>query len=92
MVAESQRSRSRESYVHEQVLRTVQQRLEGCQYGFMFRKIEAEYEDGKLVLSGCVPSFYLKQNLQELLRDIPHVHQVVSDVDVVSSCGVSSVR
>jgi len=53
--------------------------------------IEVGYQDGRLVLKGRVPSFYLKQVLQTVLRDLPGVSQVDNQVDVVSSCGLSSV-
>ncbi len=76
----------------EDVLRAVRRRIDDCRHGFMFRKVTAEFEQGNLILSGCVPSFYLKQNLQELLRQIPHVERVVNDVDVINSSGLSSVR
>ncbi|RCS54156.1 BON domain-containing protein [Bremerella cremea] len=76
----------------EEVLQVFRRRLENCRYGFMFRKVTAEFALGNLILSGCVPSFYLKQNLQELLRGIPHVERVVNEVDVVNSSGLSSVR
>lgn len=73
-------------------MHVVQRRLSRCHYGFIFGKIEVEVANGRLILTGCVPSFYLKQNLQELLRDIPHVEQVINNVDVKSNCGLSSVR
>jgi hypothetical protein len=68
----------------------VQQRLESCAYRFVFNKVTWHYETGALTLSGCVPSFYLKQILQELLRGIDHVEQIHNDVDVVCSTGLSS--
>jgi hypothetical protein len=37
-----------------------------------------------------VPSFYLKQVLQELLRNIAQVDRIENDVAVVSSTGLSS--
>ncbi|WP_144973440.1 BON domain-containing protein [Bremerella volcania] len=88
------RSRNRKSqlHAHEVVMRLVRRRMDQCRYGFIFRKVSVSFDDGTLTLTGCVPSFYLKQNLQELLRDIPEVKQVVNNVDVVSSCGLSSVR
>ncbi|MCC9608327.1 BON domain-containing protein [Blastopirellula sp. JC732] len=78
--------------LHDEVLQNVQQKLDRCRHGFIFRNVELEFVDGTLTLNGCVPSFYLKQNLQELLRNTPHVEQIVCNVDVVSSCGMSSVR
>lgn len=48
--------------------------------------------DGHLTLRGCVPNFYLKQVLQELLHGIGRVKLITNSVDVVSSTGMSSVR
>lgn len=78
--------------VHEDVMRAVGKRLEDCRYGFIFRKVQVEFSDGSLLLTGQVPSFYLKQNLQELFRDVPHVEDITNNVDVVNSHGLSSVR
>ncbi|MBI1246226.1 BON domain-containing protein [bacterium] len=81
-----------QSTAKDNVLRSVQKRLDKCHHGFIFRKVVAKFEDETLKLTGCVPSFYLKQNLQELLRDVPGVKQIINEVDVISSCGLSSVR
>lgn len=70
----------------------VRRRVEGCSYGFVFDKVSWQFDDGILTLRGCVPSFYLKQMLQELLRDIYHVKQIRNEVDVVRANGLSSVR
>ena len=49
-----------------------------------------------LVLVGATgvvfPSFYLKQVLQTLLRNLDGVKQIDNQVDVVTSTGLSSVR
>jgi hypothetical protein len=45
---------------------------------------------GTIILSGRVPSFYLKQLLQEALRDIDGVEKIDNRVDVVRSNGLSS--
>jgi hypothetical protein len=39
-----------------------------------------------------LPSFYLKQVLQTLLRDLDGVTRIANRVDVVSPTGLSSVR
>jgi hypothetical protein len=70
----------------------IRDRLCGCPYGFVFNKITWRFHDGRLTLFGQVPSFYLKQMLQEQLRGLDHVEQIVNQVDVVNSCGLSSVR
>ena len=68
----------------------VRRRLEACPYSFVFDKISWRFQDGALTLRGCVPSFYLKQVLQELLRGIEHIERIENDVAVVSSTGLSS--
>ena len=68
----------------------VRRRIEGCSYRFVFDKITWQYEDEMLTLRGCVPSFHLKQVLQELLRGIEEVQCIANNVDVVSSSGLSS--
>lgn len=68
----------------------VRRRLEDCSYNFVFDKVSWQFADGTLTLQGCVPSFYLKQVLQELLRNIAQVDRIENDVAVVSSTGLSS--
>ncbi len=43
-----------------------------------------------LYLSGQLPTFYLKQLAQELVRHIPGVHGVRNEIAVISPYGVSS--
>jgi hypothetical protein len=45
-----------------------------------------------LIVLGAVPSFYLKQILQELVKGISGVGRVDNQVDVVSAKGLSSIR
>ncbi|MFV2070844.1 MAG: BON domain-containing protein [Pirellulales bacterium] len=54
--------------------------------------IDVEYRQGTLTISGRVPSFYLKQVVQELFRQLDGVERVDNRVDVVCPCGLSSVR
>ena len=49
-----------------------------------------ECEDGVLSVWGCVPSFYLKQVLQNTLRLVDGVRAVNNRVSVVSGQGMSS--
>lgn len=50
-------------------------------------------QDGRnLFLSGRLPTFYLKQLVQEAVRHVPGVQFVYNEIDVVSAQGVSSVR
>ncbi len=68
----------------------VRRRIEGCPYRFAFDKLTWRYEDGTLTIQGCVPSFHLKQVLQELLRNIEGIRRIENSVDVVNSNGLSS--
>lgn len=90
-VAHENRKLNEESSALGHVTMAVQQRLDECPYAFIYSFVEFEYDQGRLTLCGRVPSFYLKQMLQELLRDIEHVRQIENHVDVVNSNGLSSV-
>ena len=76
----------------ERIRETVRRRIDGCSYKFIFSNITWHCNDGHLTLRGCVPTFYLKQLLQELLHDIERVKLISNSVDVVSSTGLSSER
>lgn len=45
-----------------------------------------------LFLAGRLPTFYLKQLVQEAVRNLPGVQHVRNEIDVVNPYGVSSVR
>jgi hypothetical protein len=45
-----------------------------------------------LLLTGKLPTFYLKQLVQEAIRRVPGVRHVQNMIDVVSASGISSVR
>jgi hypothetical protein len=47
--------------------------------------------DQVLLVRGQVPSFYLKQVLQSVLRDVAGIKRIENQVDVVCSDGLSSV-
>ena len=65
---------------------TARQRLsEACPDVFYFERISLDYADGILTLRGQLPSFYLKQLLQEHLRGMESVAQKDNQVDVVGS-------
>jgi osmotically-inducible protein OsmY len=49
-------------------------------------------EGRDLCLSGRLPTFYLKQLVQEAVRHVPGVQNVINQIDVVSASGVSSDR
>jgi hypothetical protein len=51
-----------------------------------------EYRDDDLTVRGRVPTFYLKQLLQTVLKQVHGVSRINNQIDVISSDGVSSVR
>ena len=63
-----------------------------CHFTRHWREIVCDYREGVLTLRGSVPSFYLKQVLQSILKDTPGVQRIDNRVDVVSAAGLSSVR
>ncbi len=70
---------------HQTVEETAKRRmLTDCPYAFYFRDITCHYCDGVLILRGRVPTFYLKQILQTVLKDLDGVQQINNQVDVLS--------
>ena len=65
---------------------------EDCSYAFCFNQVTFRYVQGVLILQGRLPSFYLKQVLQTLLRELEGVERIDNQVEVVSATGLSSVR
>jgi BON domain len=51
-----------------------------------------EHRGRTLLLTGKLPTFYLKQLVQEAVRHVPGVQQVRNLIDVVNVSGISSVR
>lgn len=51
-----------------------------------------EHRGRTLILTGRLPTFYLKQLVQEAVRHVPGVQYIRNMIDVVSADGVSSVR
>ena len=52
--------------------------------------LEIDCREEKLIINGKLPSFYLKQVLQTILRDVPGVRQIDNRVNVASATGLSS--
>jgi hypothetical protein len=76
----------------ERIQETVRRRIDGCSYKFIFGNVTWHCNDGHLTLRGCVPNYYLKQVLQELLHGVERVKLITNSVDVVSATGLSSER
>lgn len=76
-------SLSKEQLARQHILQAVRCRLRECPYAIRFNNVVVEFEQGRLTLHGAVPSFYMKQMLQEILRGIQHVERIRNEVDVV---------
>jgi hypothetical protein len=58
----------------------------------MYAAVDFTFVGGILIITGRVPSFYLKQLVQEALSDIEGVQGIENRIDVVNQAGRSSVR
>lgn len=65
------------------VAETAQQRLRECSYSSL-RGVNCRYHEGVLVLTGVVPTFYMKQMAQTLMRNLDQV-ELIDNRIVVSS-------
>jgi hypothetical protein len=63
-----------------------------CPFHGRAREFEFERHGDVLTIRGCVPSFYLKQVLQGLLKNLEGVERIDNQVDVVNPHGLSSVK
>jgi hypothetical protein len=61
-----------------------------CHFRGRANKFEFVQHGDVLAIRGCVPSFYLKQVLQSMLKELRGVRWIDNQVAVVSSCGLSS--
>jgi len=50
------------------------------------------HEGRDLFLTGRLPTFYLKQLVQEAVRHVPGVQSIYNHIDVVNPAGISSAR
>jgi hypothetical protein len=59
----------------------AQQMLESSNY-LALRRLRCECHDGRLVISGRVPTYYLKQLAQSIVRQVAHLRRIDNQVDV----------
>lgn len=84
---------AKEAHLRQRVEDAARKRLaEEHPHGFYFGQVECIFENGVLRLRGRVPTYYMKQLLQNRLADIDGVDWIDNEVDVVSSVGLSSAR
>ena len=74
------------------VIRAVRRLREHPHFRGRASAVELDFYQGTMILKGRLPSFYLKQLLQEALRDIDGVETIDNRVDVVCHSGLSSNR
>jgi osmotically-inducible protein OsmY len=55
-----------------------------CPYGSL-RDVSCEFHEGRLVLNGVVPSYYLKSVAQTVARGVAGVRQIENDLEVAGS-------
>jgi hypothetical protein len=61
-----------------------------CSFRGRARAFEFEQKGEILTIRGCVPSFYLKQILQGLLKNLEGVERIDNQVEVINPHGLSS--
>jgi osmotically-inducible protein OsmY len=71
--------------------RAYQMLAESYQFHGRCKGFSIVHSNGVLIVTGCVPSFYLKQVLQEILKRVDGVRRVDNRVDVIALDGLSSV-
>ncbi len=71
------------------VLREVRRRLSDDSQ-WLARAVQFDFDGSSLVLRGIVPSFYMKQLAQTLLRGIEGVEAIVNRIEVVNTAALSS--
>jgi len=47
------------------------------------RRIDCEVRQGRLVLSGCLPSYYLKQMAQEAVSSVEGIDELENQIEVI---------
>jgi hypothetical protein len=89
------------SQQHKQAVNGVRHRIEYVAHMALDRSLhfrgrasrfKFDSSEDTLVVRGSVPSYYLKQVLQETLKTLDGVGRVENCVEVVSADGLSSVR
>jgi osmotically-inducible protein OsmY len=62
----------------------AESKLRGNSY-LALKNLSCEYEDGTLVLRGCLPTYYLKQLAQETVAHLEGVTRVENQIQVLAS-------
>ncbi len=49
------------------------------------KNVSCEYDGGRLILRGCLPTYYLKQIAQEVVSGVDGVKEIVNQISVVKA-------
>lgn len=69
------------SKVADRVVALAESKLRKSQYNSL-RAVRCQFHEGALILHGRVPSFYLKQVAQTVVRNIEEVAQIYNRLEV----------
>lgn len=66
----------------DQIVELVRQSFRDSGYG-QFRQLKVYCDHGRVTLQGCLPTYYLKQVAQTVIRLIPGIRDLDNDVKVL---------
>jgi osmotically-inducible protein OsmY len=66
----------------DRITRLAEERLQNSPYSAL-RTVSCEYYEGVLILRGRLPTYYLKQLAQEVMREMDGVLEIANQVHVV---------
>jgi BON domain len=56
------------------------------------KNVSCEYQQGRMILHGCLPTYYLKQLAQEVVARVDGVGQIVNQISVLESVAACARR
>ena len=71
--------------VDDQIARQARRQIATSHLGRWSDQLEIACQDGAVMLTGQLPSFYLKQILQTIIRKVPGVREIENHVLVTST-------
>jgi len=66
------------------VAEQAESRLRSNSY-LALKNVSCDFQQGRLVLRGCLPTYYLKQLAQEVVAHVEGVDQIVNQINVLES-------
>jgi osmotically-inducible protein OsmY len=66
------------------VAELAESRLRSNSY-LALKNVSCEYQEGRLILRGCLPTYYLKQLAQEVVARVAGVDRIVNQIDVLET-------